>query len=217
MPSVSPAYSAQSGFHVVAKSAPAARPGEVGDDVEVMDRAFDQQRIAHLVAEQRAPRQVLAHVALEAEADRVDPAEHARAHDPAQRRLVLVEAMAHRDRHLAAGGADLARDPQRRVHRVGDRLLAQDVEPVRDGEVDDAFVMLGRHDDRAEVGGRFGERAARVGVAALRRHAEDAPSVVQRLGVGVDERHDLDRAVGDVRSSGIRCTSACRTRRCRRG
>src|SRR5688572_6815035 len=90
----------------------ALRAGEVGDDVEVMDRAFDEQRIVHLVTKARAPRHELAHVALEAHADRVDAAEDARSNDTAQRGLVLVEAVAHRHGHLPPRARDIACDAQ---------------------------------------------------------------------------------------------------------
>ena len=81
----------------------ALRAGEVGHEVEMMHRAFDHQRVLHGVAEQRAPGHVLAHVGRVAAADGVDLAELARPDDLAQRRLVLVEAVAHRHRHLAPG------------------------------------------------------------------------------------------------------------------
>jgi hypothetical protein len=55
------------------------------------------------------------------------------------------------------------------------------------------------HGDRAEVGLRRGEAAAGVGVAALGGQAEHLATMLQRLLLEVDERHDLDRPVGDVR------------------
>ena len=127
----------------------------------MMDRAFDHQRILHGVAEERAPCHVAAHRRGVAAGDRRHLAEPARAHDPAERRLVLVEAVAHGDRHLAAGLPDLPGDAQRPGHGVGDRLLAQDVEAAGERRVDHRLVAVGRHDDRAEVGRRARQRPPR--------------------------------------------------------
>ena len=69
---------------------------------------------------------------------------------------------------------------------------------MREGQVDDALVVLRRDHHRAEVGLRRRERARGVGEAALRRDAERLAAVLERLRVEIDQRRDFDRAVRDV-------------------
>ena len=171
---------------------------QIGNDVEMMDRALDQHRVVHRVAKQRTPRHVLAHVRLIAAGDVVHPPQFAGPDDPPQRRLVLVEAMTHRHRHLAARRLDLLRDPNRARHGVGDRLFAQHVDAVRDGDVDDRLVVIRWHDDGAEVGRHCGECLVRIGEARAVGQAEDLCSISERLGIEIDQRDDLDGAVIDV-------------------
>ncbi len=173
----------------------AGRAREIGDDVELVDRALDHQGIRHLVSEERAPGHALAHVRLEPAADRVHLAQVAGADDMPERGLVLVEAVAHGHRHLAAGGLDLAGDAQRGRHGVRQGLLAKDVEAVGDGEVDDRLVMARRHDDGAEIGLDLGEGAGGIGEAALRRQPQRRGAAVQGLGIEIHQRDHLDGAV----------------------
>ena len=70
---------------------------------------------------------------------------------------------------------------------------------MRDREIDDRFVMRRLHGDRAEVRRYLRECACCVGEAALLRQPENLASVRERLRIDVDQRHDLDRAVVDVR------------------
>ena len=59
-----------------------------------------------------------------------------------------------------------------RAHRVGDRLLAEDVDAVRERDVDHRLVAVGRHDDGAEVGRVLREGLGDVGVAVVVRQPE---------------------------------------------
>lgn len=105
---------------------------QVGEDVQVVHGRLHQQRVGDLVPEHaRAPEG--AAVAGRAEDDVVDAAVAARPQLLLEGRLVLVEAVAHGDAHLATVPSDLVRDPDRGFHAVGDRLLREDVEAVLHG------------------------------------------------------------------------------------
>ena len=175
----------------------AVGPAHVGEDVEVVDRAFDQEGILHLVAE-GSPVAVLAHVAGEAQDQVVDGAAVAGPEGLPQGRLVLGEAVAHGDPHLPPRPPHLLGDAARRRQRVRDRFLREDVHAVGQGRVDDLLVKGRRHDDGSEVGVVLGEGPLKVGVALLGRQAEMGPRRGQRLGVGIDGGGHLDQAVLDV-------------------
>ena len=217
MPSVSPAYSAQSGFQVEANSVSHFAAGQIGDDVEMMDRAFDQHRVLHRVAEQRAPRHVLAHVGLVAAGDVVDPPELARADDPPQRRLVLVEAVTHRHRHLAARRLDLPRDADRAGHACR-RSASRSARRRR----------ARSRCRRSPRGNSAARRRCRNPPAPRRRPCADRCSRRCPAGRASARRtpapSDRDRPARRPRScrrrrcrAGTRGTSACRSCRCRHG
>ena len=169
----------------------------VGEDVEVMDRSLDHQRVLHLVAKRRAPVAELPHVAGEAHDQVVDGAA-ARPERLAQGGLVLVEAVAHGDAHLLPGPPHLFGDAARPQERVGDRFLRQDVHAVRQGGIDDVLVKGGRHDDGAEVGFVLREGSPKVGVTLFPGQTEMGLRVHQGVGIGVDGGDHLDQPVLDV-------------------
>ena len=70
--------------------------------------------------------------------------------------------MAHGHGHLAPRRLDLPRYPDRRLHRVGDGLFAEDVEPTGDRKIDDAFMVRGRNDHRAKIRFGIGEGSRRI-------------------------------------------------------
>jgi hypothetical protein len=83
-------------------------------------------------------------------------------------------------------------------HGVGDRLLAEHIDAVLDGEIDDLLVEVGRHHDCTEIGLDGGKGAARVGEAGGFGQVEHAAGVGERRGVDVDDGDYLDGAVVDV-------------------
>jgi hypothetical protein len=95
---------------------------QIGKDVEVVYGRLDEQGISDLVAE-RAPAPVRTAVAGHSQDDVADLAEPARTESIPQRRLVLVEAVAHGDAHLLACPLHLVRDPNGCLDAVRDRLL----------------------------------------------------------------------------------------------
>ena len=173
---------------------------QISDNVEMVNSALDQHRILHGMTEQCAPRHVLTHVRLVAAGDVVDAAELAGAHDAPECGFILIEAMAHRDRHLAASRLDLFGNAHRGRHGVGDRLLAEHIDAVGDRDIDDGLVMVRRHDHGAEIGGHRIERFLRIGEAAAVRQPEDACAISEGSRVDIDESDDLDGAVIDVRA-----------------
>ncbi len=125
----------------------ADRAREIGEDVEVVNRALDHQRVGNLVAE-RSPGAKPAGIAGEAADEIVELSVATRPQLIAQRRFVLVEPMAHGDAHLFASLAHLPGDPHRRRHGVRDRFLGEDVEIVGERGVDNRLMRRGRDDDR---------------------------------------------------------------------
>ena len=99
---------------------------------------------------------------------------------------------------LRRGFRDLGGNAHGGRHRVGDRLLTQDVDAVRDRQIDDRLVMRRRDHDGAEIRLVLGEGAARVGIAALGGKSERGAAVFQRLGIEIDQRDDLDGAVSRI-------------------
>ena len=126
--------------------------------VEMMNGSFDEQRIGDLMPERRAPTSERAAVVREAVNNVVDRPVRAAFNRAFQRLLVLIEAMAHRHRHLQPRIAHLAVNPRARLHRIGDGLLAEYVAPVPDGDVHDGFVVRRRHNHDDEVGFRLRDR-----------------------------------------------------------
>ncbi len=113
--------------------------------------------------------------------------------------LVLVEAMAHRDAHLDAGIARFLRDTAGAFHRVGDRLLGEDVQAVFEGEVYHLLVEGRRHDDGAEIGLAFFHRLASVGVELLIGQAKSVLCIDEVVGIDINRGDNLDKALLDAR------------------
>ena len=164
----------------------------------MMHRTLDQERILHCMPKKSAPIHVVAHVRVIAATHHVNRAKGAAPYDLAQGRLVLVEAVAHRDRHFAARLAYLSSDADRARHRVGDGLFAEDVDTVGDRNVDHRLVELGRHDHGAEVGLGLRERFVDIGEAGAVRQAKELLAQLYRLRVGIHDGDYLDLTVGDV-------------------
>ena len=141
---------------------------------------------------------VLAHIGSIAAAHRIDRAEAAGADNLTERRLVLVEAVTHGDRHLAASFLHLGRDAEGRRHGVGDRLFAKNVEAVGDGGVSHRLVEIGRDDDGAEIGLHGAESGLRVGEAGAGGQPKRGAAKGKRLLVNIDEADNLDGPIGDV-------------------
>jgi len=173
-------------------------PGHVRDQVQVVHRALDHQRVGYLVAEP-APRTKAPAFAGEPAHEVVERPVLPGLHVMPERGDVLPKAMAHRHAHLLPGGLHLLGDAAGGLKRVRDGLLAEDVQVVRQRRIDDRLVVRRGHDNRAEVRLMRIEGLLQVGVAALRREAQVLLRVLQRLGVDVHRGNRVDQPLPDVR------------------
>ena len=106
--------------------------------------------------------------------------------------------MAHGHAHLLARPFHLGGDAHGTFERIGDRLLRDDVQVVREGDINDGFVEGRRDDNGTEVGWVFVEGALDIGVALLRRQPQMLLGVNMNIRVYVHGGNGLDAAVGDV-------------------
>ena len=171
---------------------------QVAQQVQVVDRPFDHQRIGNVVAE-LTPLAAIARSTGEP-ADQVvqftiSPAPH----DVAQRRDVATKAMAHRHAHLLAGQGNLLCDAYGRFHRIGDRFLRKNVAVMRQRDVNDRLVRRRRYDDNRKVGLILVKRAVDIGVTLALGQTQSLTCVRKLLGYDVDGRNGLDQPVRDVR------------------